>query len=117
MRWGASRSGAEKVLEKNSSHSLHCISLRVENGMDVGCALLHARQRQADFPCGVEVNCACSYGRMRLSARTRTFSRQATAALRTLPGFLQEGDVGVGFSLEDGKVLVGGVSIRRYHQI
>src|ERR1700722_5029344 len=64
-------------------HARHEFSANLERGCPVGCARLHAGQRQADLLYGVEVNCASRHGRMPLSARTGTFSRQAIAASRT----------------------------------
>src|SRR5215831_743251 len=58
-------------------------------------------------PYGVEVNCACSHARMRLSARTRTFSRRLLQLCVLGLGLLKDGDVGVGVFPEGEEVLVG----------
>jgi hypothetical protein len=57
--------------------------MNLERGRPVGCAFFYAGQCQTDLAHRVEVNCALCHGRVRLSARTGTFSRQAIATSRT----------------------------------
>src|ERR1700740_121089 len=64
-------------------HTCQKFSMNLERGRPVGCAFFYAGQCQADLANRVEVNCALWHGRVRLSARTGTFSRQAIAASRT----------------------------------
>src|ERR1700751_4630887 len=64
-------------------HTCQEFSMNLERGRPVGCAFFYAGQCQADLAHRVEVNCALWHGRVRLSARTGTFSRQAIATSRT----------------------------------